>query len=146
MVIVAGNLQDMETYEKLKVLAKNSGNLRLIVKWIPDDELQVYFNAADIVVLPYTQIYTSGVIPLAYAFKRAVITSDVGPMREVVNERTGILVPPKDSQALRMAIEALFEKNYLAMGEYAHSYAESMFDWDRNAREVIGLYEEILKA
>lgn len=144
IVLIVGNKQDKETYNKLKEFEKEYEYIRLIVGWIPDNDIQIYFNASDIVVLPYTEIYTSGVVPLAYAFSKPVITTDAGNMKEVVNEKTGILIKPGNSIELRDAIEDLFSKDYKAMGMYAHSYAEHEFNWDNNAGKIKKLFKELI--
>jgi glycosyltransferase involved in cell wall biosynthesis len=140
-VLIAGKLEDRDVYEALQRHARTLPHLRLQGGWIPDDEIQWYFNACDVVVLPYTDITTSGVIPLAYAFSRPVITSDIGGIRDVVNADTGILVPPGDAAALKKAIERMFAMDREAMGRRAHAYAKRELDWDSNARKVKEFYE-----
>jgi related to glycosyltransferase len=44
---------------------------------IPDEEIYRYFEMAEFVVLPYKDATGSGVIPLAFAFSKAVIVSNV---------------------------------------------------------------------
>jgi len=144
VVVIAGKLEDRNVYQKLLDHETKMQNLRLYVKWIPDDEIQVYFNACDIVVLPYTQITTSGVIPLAYSFSRPVITSNIGGLKDVIiNDQTGILVPPEDADGLRRAIERIFSMDYRAMGRYAYDYARKEFNWESNAQKIRKLYELI---
>jgi glycosyltransferase involved in cell wall biosynthesis len=143
IVIIAGKMEDKNVYERLIDWKDRVKNLRLFAKWIPDDEIQVYFNACDIVVLPYTEITTSGVIPLAYAFSRPVITTDIGGLRDVVNKETGILVPVADAHALRGAMERLFVADLEKMGRDAHDFAEKEFSWESNAQKIKRLYELI---
>ena len=95
-------------------------------------------------VLPYIDITTSGVIPLAYAFSRPVVSTRIGGIAEVVNEQTGILVPPQDSDSLRNAIEELFRKDYVEMGKKANEYSGKNFDWDPIASELKKVYEAML--
>jgi D-inositol-3-phosphate glycosyltransferase len=142
-VIIAGKILDRDVYHLLQEHEKVLSHLRLYGKWIPDEEIQWYFNACDIVVLPYTDITTSGVIPLAYAFSRPVITSDIGGMKDVVTLDTGILVPPKDVAALRMAIDDIFTQDFRSMGKRAHAFANKEFSWDVNARKLKEFYTAI---
>jgi len=146
IVIIAGKVDDKDIYQNLLAYERQMSNLKLFVKWIPDGEVQLYFNACDIVVLPYTDITTSGVIPLAYAFSKPVIATSIGGIRDVVNENTGILVPPKDTDALRKAIERIFIMDLEAMGRYAHEYAKKEFSWESNAQKIKELYESIIAA
>jgi len=141
IVVIAGKLEDKDVYRNLLAYEKRLPQLRLFVKWIPDEEIQYYFNASDIVVLPYTDITTSGVIPLAYAFSRPVITTNIGGLRDIVNDDTGIIVPAKDVEALQNAIDNIFSRDLLAMGKCAYEYSKKEFSWERNVQKIKELYE-----
>jgi glycosyltransferase involved in cell wall biosynthesis len=144
IVIIAGKMEDKNVYQELLEHRKKVPNLRLYVKWIPDDEIQIYFNACDIVVLPYTEITTSGVIPLAYAFSKPVIAPYIGGIKDVVNSNTGILVPPCDVNSLRTSIRDLLNMDYEAMGRFAYEYSQSIFNWETIAGEMKKLYVSVL--
>ena len=63
------------------------------------------FQRASIVVLPYIEGSQTGIIPIAYSFKKPVIATNVGSISEVVEDGvTGFIVPPRDSHALADAI------------------------------------------
>jgi glycosyltransferase involved in cell wall biosynthesis len=118
-------------------------HLRVFGKWIPDEELQVFFNASDMVVLPYVNITTSGVIPLAYSFSRPVISTLIGGICEVVPPEVGILVPCRDVQALRAAIDEMYRRDYQAMGRFARDFAADHFNWATIANEIKQLYQTL---
>ncbi|MFM8409025.1 MAG: glycosyltransferase, partial [Alphaproteobacteria bacterium] len=64
------------------------------------------FAASDVVVLPYRDGTQSGVVPLAWAHGRPVVTTAVGGLPEAVDDgATGLLVPPGDARALADALE-----------------------------------------
>jgi glycosyltransferase involved in cell wall biosynthesis len=105
------------------------------VQYIPDRDIELYFKAADAVVLPYTQIYQSGVLFLAYSFGVPVIASDVGSFREdVVEGQTGFLCKPCDAADLARAIEAYFASElYRHLDERRQGirdYANQRHSWD----------------
>jgi len=139
-IVIAGKLQDKDVYKKLLDYKKIIPTLKLFAQWIPDNEIQLYFNACDIVVLPYSDITTSGVIPLAYAFSRPVVTSAIGGIKDIVNDNTGLLVPIKNVGALRNAIDKILALDFESMGNYARQYAERQFNWDSNAVKIKELY------
>lgn len=143
-VLVAGTVLEKEVYRQLLLWQEQLPNLRVEGKWIADEDLQLYFNASDIVVLPYTDITTSGVIPLAYSFSRPVVSTRIGGIVDVVNEQTGILVPPRDSGSLKRAIEKLFESDYVEMGRLANEYSEKTLGWDPIALKMRKIYEKVL--
>jgi glycosyltransferase involved in cell wall biosynthesis len=73
--------------ERLTCIVVRSGR-------IPHEEVEQYFEAADIVVLPYLEGTTSGVLKLALAFGKPVIASDVGDVRENIPDGGGLMVHP----------------------------------------------------
>ena len=84
----------------------------IVDRYIPNEELGLYFSAADVVVLPYVDATQSGVTQLAYGFEKPVITTWVGGIPEVVKDgETGLIVPPQDSEALGEAIVRYFEED-----------------------------------
>jgi glycosyltransferase involved in cell wall biosynthesis len=81
----------------------------LSIQYIRDEDTEVFFKAADVFVIPYTQIFQSGVLFLGYNFGLPVIASDVASLRQDIAEgRTGFLCAPKDERALADAIERYF--------------------------------------
>ena len=70
--VIAGKVwkDDFSAYQnRIDELGIND-NIRTDIKFIPDDYIKCYFNAADIVALPYRQIYQSGVVLLAAAYEK----------------------------------------------------------------------------
>ena len=62
---------------------------------IPDEEAELYFKAADAVVLPYKHIFQSGVLFLAHSFGVPVIASDVGSFRKDIRDgQAGLVFEP----------------------------------------------------
>jgi D-inositol-3-phosphate glycosyltransferase len=79
------------------------------IEYVPDASTEIYFKAADVLVLPYTHVFQSGVLFLAYSFGLPVIASDIASMQDdIVEGATGFVCPPADSRALASAIERYF--------------------------------------
>lgn len=82
------------------------------IGFIPDEETELYFKAADVAVLPYTEIFQSGILFLAYSFGLPVIASDVGDFRnDIITGRTGFVCRPCDADDLRVTIQKYFDSN-----------------------------------
>jgi glycosyltransferase involved in cell wall biosynthesis len=78
-------------------------------EFIPEEEIEVFFKAADVLVLPYTDIFQSGVLILSYSFGLPVVSADVGSLGEYVLEgRTGCLFKPRSHEDLAAALERYF--------------------------------------
>jgi D-inositol-3-phosphate glycosyltransferase len=116
--------------------------------YVPRSEAQYFFCAADAVVLPYVQISTSGLVPLAYRYARPVIATSIGGLPEIVREgQTGFLVPPCSEQALAEAIcRGLRDPSMLAaMGARGREWFETEHSWSAVARQTFELYRSLLE-
>ena len=123
-----------------------SGRVLLRAEFIPDKETELYFTAADVLVLPYTHIYQSGVLFLGYSFGLPVIASDVGSLREdIVEGKTGYVFKSEDPVDLARTIERYFASNLYAnlnnRRQEIRDYATERHSWDvvgQMTREVYG--------
>jgi glycosyltransferase involved in cell wall biosynthesis len=85
--------------------------VRLVDRYVSDEDVGLYFSAADVVILPYVSATQSGVVQIAFAFDTPVISTAVGGIPEVVKDGVnGLLVPPSDPEALAAAIVRFFEE------------------------------------
>ena len=85
-LLIAGKALDILDIEKVDVDLETKNKITLVEKYIPDDELQWFFNATDVVVLPYKKILTSGSLLNAMSFSRPVIAPRVGMTEEIVKD------------------------------------------------------------
>lgn len=110
--IIAGEFyDDREPYlAKIRAHALEP-HLILADRFIPDDEVNLYFSAADVAVLPYLSATQSGIVSIALHYDLPCIVTDVGGLPEVVHhQKTGLVVPPDDPHALAQAMVKFFEK------------------------------------
>jgi len=110
--------------------------------YTPDNEVEKYFAACDLVVLPYESATQSGIVQIAYGFEKPVIVTNVGGLPDVVTDKkTGYVVEAKNSQQLAQAVIAYYkddmEKNFV---ENVRKEAYR-FSWDRLTEKV----EELLQ-
>jgi glycosyltransferase involved in cell wall biosynthesis len=88
----------------------NRDKVRLRIEYISDEDTESYFKAADLVVLPYTHVFQSGVLFLAHSFGVPVVATDVGSLKEdIIDGRTGYLCRPCDSDDLARRIAQYFD-------------------------------------
>ena len=105
--VVAGEWYvDRSTADRQVAASPLAGRVRIDDRYLPVADVARYLAAATVVVLPYRSGTQSGVVPLAYAHGRGVVTSRVGGLAEAVRDgETGLLVPPDDAVALAAALE-----------------------------------------
>ena len=137
-LIVAGEFYDGE--EKYRTLINELGiseNVLLFDEFIPTEKVGMYFKASDVVILPYLSATQSGVIQICYNFDRPVIATRVGGLPEFIDEnKTGMLVPPNDPQAIADAIVKFYDKNLKV--EYSENIKlfKQQFSWENMAKEI----------
>lgn len=103
-LLIAGKFVSPRYLESIRELVRGSPAVELIPTSIPDDQLQIYLNAADCVVLPYRAILTSGTAMLAMSFGRPVVAPNLGGIRDHIDDRSGLLYDPDDPKGLGRAL------------------------------------------
>lgn len=153
-LIIAGKPRGgCENYLKeiQNAISRDAHRARVMQKigYVPDEETELYFKAADVLVLPYTQVSQSGVLFLGYSFGLPVIAADVGSLREeVVEGRTGFLCKPCDPADLAETIEEYFAsdlfKSLDSRRPEIRDYAHERHSWDVVGETTREVYEELL--
>lgn len=120
----------------------------LRLEYIPDEESEVYFKAADVLVLPYTHIFQSGVLFLGYNFGLPAIAADVGSLRdEIVEGRTGLITSPCDPADLAAKIEQYFAsdlyRNLATRRADIRAFARERYSWSKVARMTEDVYRSL---
>src|SRR5580700_123006 len=126
-----------------------SGQIIMKIQFIPDEEMEVYLKAADVLVLPYKEIFQSGVLFLAYSFGLPVVATDVGSFREeIVEGRTGFLCQPGDPADLANTIERYFASHlYRCLDQRRQEirdYANERYSWDKVGELTWNAYQGLL--
>ena len=141
-ITVAGS-GDMSKYQKWL------GDKRIIVlnRYINDDEVAVLFQKTKFLVLPYKDATQSGVIPIAFSFKKPVVATRVGGIEEVVLDGiNGSLIPPDSREDLVSAILDLAkdEQKRKSMGEQGYESLVNI-DWSAIAEKHLKAYQQVLE-
>lgn len=117
-LLIAGDKESEEHWREIEqVIDENSLHEQVVqhTRHIEDDDIEMYFKAADVLVLPYIRIFQSGVLFMSYSFGLPVIATNIGSFEyDVIPGKTGFLCPPHDSVALSRAIEAFFSSDLFA--------------------------------
>jgi len=134
-LIIAGSGNILPYMEKIK---NHEDSIELVNRWICDNEFEGIIKRSDFLVLPYLDASQSGIIPLAFAFSKPVITTNVGALSEQVPTGTGILVDPEKNQ-LTKAIIMMYNSPDLIIeyGQNAQKYANSELSWDKSANILL---------
>lgn len=120
-------------------LAADDPRVVLKLGFVPDDELQLYLNAADAIALPYREIFTSGSVLLAMTFGRAVIAPRRGCIGQTLDEAGAVLYEAGDPKGLRDALRRALESDLGAMGRHNRARSDE-FGWERIAAATLEVY------
>lgn len=132
-LLVVGDFgSDKETY---LTLIENLG-IHPLVKiydgYIPDREVEVYFKAADLAVLPYESATQSGIVQVSYGFSLPVVATNVGGLPDVVTDGvTGYVVEPKRPDLIAQAVCEYFEENRYEEFKKNIEAESYRYSWDR---------------
>jgi glycosyltransferase involved in cell wall biosynthesis len=151
-LIIAGRPKGSEDYWKQihDGIARNGTGDRMVqkIKYIPDEKTEVYFKAADVLILPYTRVFQSGVLFLGYSFGLPAIAADVGSLKEeVIEGKTGFVFKPRDSFDLARMIDEYFKselfRNLETRRAEIKAYANERYSWDRVAGITTAVYSSL---
>jgi len=135
----------------LQTIRRDDTRARVIqrIEFIRDEETELYFKAADVLVLPYREASQSGVLILGYSFGLPVIATDVGSFREdIVEGRTGFLCKPCDPVDMAQTIETYFGSDLFKALDRRRleirEYARERYSWSLVSQATRRVYEELL--
>ena len=153
-LVIAGKVKGCQEYWGQIQNAVSAGGIRehLIehIRFVPDEQTELYFKSADVLVLPYTGIFQSGVLVLSYSFGLPVIAADVGSLKEeIIEGKTGYMFRARDSQSLANAIETYFSsdlfKNLELRRQEIRDYANERYSWNKVAGVTTEVYSKLLE-
>lgn len=113
-------------------------------RYIPNEEVELYFVAADALVLPYLTGSQSAVGMTALQFGLPLIATAVGGLSETLTYvETGLIVPPGDSVALAAAVEQFFSEGLGDTFRANMARARERFSWEALIRTIEEISGEI---
>ena len=121
------------------------------IEYVPDEATELYFKAADVLILPYTRVFQSGVLFLGYSFGLPAIAADVGTLKEEINEgQTGFVFKPQDSSDLASKIDKYFKSELFCNLETTRleikQYANDKYSWSKVTAITMAIYSRLLIA
>lgn len=143
LLVVGDFAGEKESYINLITELNVSDKVEIFDGYIPDKEVEKFFAASDLVVLPYESATQSGIVQIAYSFEKPVIATDVGGLPEVVLDgETGYIVPSKNPEALAKGIIRFFEEE--KQQEFSEKIQQEAYkySWDRMAEIVSGFLQD----
>jgi len=143
-LLVAGEFYEPQShYEELIERLAIQDHVQIINQYIPNEDVSLYFCAADVLVLPYRSATQSGVVQVANNFNVPVISTRVGGLPEVIQDGiTGILIQPEDPTGLADAVTSYFADecgNTFRQNIQSH---KNSYSWDRMLETIEKLSQD----
>lgn len=137
-LLIAGEpYGDFGEYERRIEASPRRGHIHLHTRFIADSEVPGFFSAADAVVLPYRSATQSGITAIAYHFGVPVVATDVGGLKEALNDgRTGIVVPEVTAEAITAGVKELFDGDPARLRANIAALREEL-SWARFAKGLV---------
>ena len=111
--------------------------------YIPDNKVNLYFRACDIVAQPYKTATQSGVTQVAFHFERPMLVTNVGGLPEIVPDgKIGYVVNP-DAQDIADALVRYYKENKEEEFTVGVREEKRKYGWDRMTAAVLNSYSQI---
>ena len=152
-LVIAGQPKGDPVYWRQVQLAitESGASDRVIqcIEYVPDEQTELYFKAADVLILPYVHIFQSGVLFLGYSFGLPVIATDVGSLKlEIIEGQTGLVCRPRDARDLAAAIERFFKHPMFLNSESTRrsiqQFANDRYSWQKVAEMTKAVYSNLV--
>jgi len=140
-LVIAGRPLSSEFSSAIKAKIGGSKGIHYKPGFVPEDEVQVYMNACDVVVFPYREILTSGAVILAMSFGKPCIAPRLGCIPDVLDNKGAFLYEPDGEEALLKTLRYAIERKgeLQCMGEHNRRLAEQ-WNWISIAEKTKDVY------
>ena len=118
--------------------------IKLFTRYISDNEVPLFFSAADVTVLPYRTATQSGISAISFHFNIPLITTNVGGLNEAIGQSgTGIVVDKAQSDYIETGIKQFFEKSNSNYYTNNIEREKEELSWKRFSEKLIEFYNTL---
>lgn len=145
-LVMAGRSKYPANYlQELSLELGIADSVLVVDRWIGNDEVEGFFVMSDAVVLPYLEGSTSGVLKVAMGFKKPVIATRAGELKEVVPENdAGILVDLPFSEKEVVKVCRFISQVRNREREFYRNIEFSVYRWEEIGKATNEVYESII--
>jgi glycosyltransferase involved in cell wall biosynthesis len=145
LLVIAGEVYgDFSKYDRQIGDLGVSDKIKKFVRYINDDEVPLFFSAADVCVQPYKSATQSGIVGISYHFNLPVIATDVGGLKEMIAPYgTGILLDSSDVDQIVDGVKKYFEADISLKCIENIEKMKLLCSWKSFSDSIMELYEKI---
>ena len=142
--LVVGQGPDF-TQVKTRIEQLGIGNNLRLAGFVSDEELPLYYNAADFFVLPSKSGEGLPLVALeAMACGLPVIATNIGGISEIMADDYGKIVPPDNPVALAEAVLDFSNRELAGVKNALRKLIKQKYSWDNNVKKLLGIYGELI--
>jgi D-inositol-3-phosphate glycosyltransferase len=143
-LVIAGEFyEDKQPY--LDLIKKYGIENQIILhgKFIANEDVKLYFSAADLVALPYRTATQSGVTQVSFHFEVPTLVTNVGGLGEIIPDKVAGYVVEPNGKAIAEGIKDYFENDRMLSFTEGMKKEKQKYDWKIFVDEVIDLYKKL---
>lgn len=141
-LLIAGNPASAASEARVRRLAASEPQVRTTLSFVPDDRIQYYLNAADVLVLPYRRILNSGSAYLGLSFGTPIVAPAIGCLPETVPPENDLLYDPADDDGLSRALRRAYGSSDLDAVARANRRRARTRTWERTCERLLEVYAD----
>ena len=143
-LMIVGQPFDAETAVRIRSMAADDPRIRLVLQYVPAEDVQIYMQASNVVVFPFRQMHTSGSVLLAMSFGKAVVVPAMAAIPEYVDDRCAVLFDPTDADGLKKSLVRVSNLDLPRMGKAAR-YRAAQSGWKEFATQHATVYQSSMR-
>ena len=148
LLLIAGKPWENDFTNYQRIIDENnlSDFCLLHTKFIPHADVEHYYCAADLVVLPYKKIYQSGVLMMTLSYGKPALVSDLPPLKEVVTDmQTAFLFESENSISLaeKLNLILLDPEKLEQVRINGEELINTKYDWNEIGRQTKQAYQSL---
>ena len=148
LLLIAGKPweNDFAAYQKIIDQNNLSESILLHSKFIPQEDVELYYCVSDLVVLPYRKIYQSGVLMMTLSYERPALVSDLPPFKEIISDNeNGFLFKTENVSDLTAKLNSILENEELMeqVGASGNELINTKYDWCEIGRLTKQVYQSL---
>jgi len=147
VIVGTGNDEILESIRQQVCALEIESSVRLDLRFVSTEEVAEYYDEADLVVYPYSQITTSGALMTGIGRGKAIIASDLPAFRQILrHEKDALLAQPDNVNAWADAIVRLTSDSELRArlaAQLSSHQTRLLPDWNAIARDTMRAYQSL---
>jgi len=145
-LVIAGKAWNNDFTNYQQIIDKNNLQDYCLIhnNYISDEKLPYYYLSSDLVVLPYREIYQSGVLMMALSFEKAVLASNLKPNKEMIKDNhDGFLFETGDAESLADKIITIFSDKVKldTVSKNGAILAKEKYNWNDIGSQLTQAYQ-----